>query len=138
MEKLILFIAEQWLLVAALLSCLMLLSFHESRRAGRALTPQQVVNLVNQEKALMIDLRDKAEYNKGHILDAVHLPFAKLDKEIDHVAGDKEQPLVLICKLGQHSSAAGKKLAALGYSNVHRLKGGVSEWQALQMPLVKG
>ena len=38
MEKLILFIAEQWLLVAALLSCLMLLSFHESRRASRRLS----------------------------------------------------------------------------------------------------
>ncbi|WP_372865258.1 rhodanese-like domain-containing protein [Spongiibacter sp.] len=138
MEKLILFVAEQWLLVAALLSCLMLLSFHESRRAGRALTPHELVNLVNQQKALMIDLRDKAEYSKGHILDSQSVPYTKLDKEIERLAADKDQPLVLICKLGQHSSAAGKKLAAMGYGNVHRLKGGIGEWQSLQMPLVKG
>ncbi|MGB1905715.1 MAG: rhodanese-like domain-containing protein [Spongiibacter sp.] len=138
MEKLILFIVEQWMLVGALLSCVILLSYHESRRAGPALSPQQMVSLLNEQKATVIDLRDKVEYNKGHILDSVNLPFAKLDKEIDRVASDKDKPLVLVCKLGQHSSAAGKKLAGKGYAKVHRLKGGISEWQSMQMPLVKG
>lgn len=138
MEKLILFIVEQWMLVGALLTCVILLSYHESRRAGPALTPQQVVSLLNEKQATVIDLRDKGEYNKGHILDSVNLPFTKLDAEIDRVAADKEKPLVLVCKLGQHSGAAGKKLAAKGYANVHRLKGGISEWQSMQMPLVKG
>ena len=85
---------------------------------------------------MVIDLRDKAEFSKGHILDSVNLPFAKLDKEIDGLA-DKEKPVVLVCKLGQHSGAAGKKLGAKGYTQVHRLKGGIGEWQAMQMPLVK-
>lgn len=137
MEKLILFVGEQWLLVAALGSCLFMLSYHESRRAGRQLTPQQLVNLVNQQQAVVIDLRDKGEYTKGHILDSVNVPFAKLDDEIDRHVDAKDKPLVLVCKLGQHSSAAGKKLAAKGFSQVHRLKGGIGEWQAMQMPLVK-
>lgn len=137
MEKLILFIGEQWILVGGLVSCVMLLSFHESRRAGKALSPQQVVNLVNQQQAVVIDLRDKAEYSKGHIMDSVNVPFNKLDADIDRHASDKDKPVVLVCKLGQHSSAAGKKLAAKGYSQVHRLKGGVGEWQQMQMPLVK-
>ena len=98
MEKLIPFVAEQWILISALISCLLLLSFHESKRAGKS--------------------------------------FAKLDKEIDGLA-DKEKPVVLVCKLGQHSGAAGKKLGAKGYTQVHRLKGGIGEWQAMQMPLVK-
>jgi rhodanese-related sulfurtransferase len=42
-----------------------------------------------------------------------------------------------VCKLGQNATAAGKKLGAKGYTQVHRLKGGISEWQAMQMPLVK-
>lgn len=138
MEKLILFIAEQWILVAALLSCVVLLSYHESRRAGKNLSPQQMVALLNQEQAVVIDLRDKGEFGKGHILDSVNLPFNKLDKEIDRVVSDKDKPVVLVCKHGQHSSSAGKKLASLGYSNVQRLKGGITEWQAMQMPLVKG
>ncbi|MBW2940797.1 rhodanese-like domain-containing protein [Zhongshania aquimaris] len=136
MEKLIPFVAEQWILISALISCLLLLSFHESKRAGKSITPQQMVSLLNQQGAVVIDLRDKAEFSKGHILDSVNLPFAKLDKEIDGLA-DKEKPVVLVCKLGQHASAAGKKLGAKGYTQVHRLKGGIGEWQAMQMPLVK-
>ena len=136
MDKLIPFVAAQWVLISALISCLLLLSFHEQRRAGKALTPQQVVNLVNQQGAVVIDLRDKGEFSKGHILDSVSLPFSKLEKEIaDHA--EKDKPLVLVCKMGQHSSAAGKKLGSLGYTQVNRLKGGISEWQIMQLPLVK-
>ena len=102
MEKLIPFVAEQWILISALISCLLLLSFHESKRAGKSITPQQMVSLLNQQGAVVIDL-----------------------------------PVVLVCKLGQHSGAAGKKLGAKGYTQVHRLKGGIGEWQAMQMPLVK-
>ena len=136
MDKLIPFVAEQWILVSALVSCLLLLSFHEQRRSGKALTPQQVVNLVNQQGAVVLDLRDKAEFSKGHILDSVNLPFSKLEKEIANHA-EKDKPLILVCKLGQHSGAAGKKLGSLGYTQVNRLKGGISEWQIMQLPLVK-
>ncbi|MFQ3200021.1 MAG: rhodanese-related sulfurtransferase [Zhongshania sp.] len=136
MEKLIPFVAEQWILISALISCLFLLSFHESRRAGKSITPQQMVILINQQGAVVVDLRDKAEYTKGHIIDSVNVPFAKLDKELEDL-GDKEKPIVLVCKLGQNATAAGKKLGAKGYTQVHRLKGGISEWQAMQMPLVK-
>ncbi|MFT7404908.1 rhodanese-like domain-containing protein [Zhongshania sp.] len=136
MEKLIPFVAEQWILISALISCLLLLSFHESRRAGKSITPQQLVVLINQQGAVVVDLRDKAEYTKGHIIDSVNVPFAKLDKELEDL-GDKEKPIVLVCKLGQNATAAGKKLGAKGYTQVHRLKGGISEWQAMQMPLVK-
>jgi rhodanese-related sulfurtransferase len=136
MEKLIPFVAEQWILISALISCLLLLSFHESRRAGKSITPQQMVILINQQGAVVVDLRDKAEYTKGHILDSVNVPFAKLDKELEGL-GDKEKPIVLVCKLGQNATAAGKKLGAKGYTQVHRLKGGISEWQSMQMPLVK-
>ena len=77
MDKLIPFVAEQWVLISALISCLLLLSFHEQRRAGKALTPQQVVKLVNQQGAVWIDLRDKGGVIKGHILDSVRLPLYK-------------------------------------------------------------
>ncbi|MBD2859971.1 rhodanese-like domain-containing protein [Spongiibacter sp. KMU-158] len=137
MEKLILFLAEQWMLVGGLLSCIFLLSYHDSRKSGRSLTPQQVVNLVNGEGALLLDLRDKAEFGKGHILDSKNLPLAKLDDELERVAADKSKPVVLVCKLGQSAGTAGKKMTAKGYQQVYRMKGGISEWQAMKMPLVK-
>lgn len=138
MDKLILFVAEQWLLVGGLLSCALLLMYHDARRAGRAISAQEMVGLVNADNgAVLIDLRDKAEFNKGHVVDAVNVLPSTLDVEIERLLKTKEQPVVLMCKLGQHASAAGKKLGAKGYTQVYRLKGGITDWQAQQLPLVK-
>ncbi len=49
----------------------------------------------------------------------------------------KEKPLVLVCKMGQHSGAIGKKLAAQGFTGVRRMSGGMMEWQNSNLPLVK-
>lgn len=131
------FLLEQWLLVAALAACLLLLFFHESRRGGRSVSPHQLVNMVNRDEAVVVDLREPAEFRKGHIVDSINVPFAKLDERMGELESRRERPLILVCRLGQHSSAAGKKLAAKGFDRVYRLGGGVSEWQAAQLPLVK-
>ena len=131
------FLLHQWLWVAALLTCVMLLIFHESRRAGKTLTPQQLSALVNREEALVVDLRDPKEYQAGHIVDAINIPYNKVPERIGELESHKDRPIVLVCKLGQNSSAVGKQLAAKGFDKVHRLQGGISEWRANQMPLVK-
>ncbi len=131
------FLAEQWLLAGALLSCLFLLMFHESRRAGTSVSPTQLSQLVNREQALVIDLRDSKEYKAGHIVDSRHVPYSKFEKHIAELSDWQEKPLVLVCKLGTHSSSAGKMLAAKGFQRVHRLGGGIAEWQAQQLPLVQ-
>lgn len=131
------FLAEHWTLAAALVVCVMLLLFHESRRGGRSLSPNQLVQLVNAEQAVVVDLRDPADFRKGHIVDAMNIPYAKLDERIGELEALRERPLVLVCKLGQHSSAAGKKLLGKGFTQVSRLGGGITEWQSSQLPLVK-
>lgn len=131
------FLTEQWLLVSALAACLLLLIFHETRRGGPALTPNQLVRLVNQQQAAVVDLREPAEFRKGHIADALNLPFAKVDERWSELEKLKERPIVLVCKLGQHSSAVASKLKAKGFTQVHRLGGGLTEWQGSQLPLVK-
>lgn len=131
------FLAEQWLLISALASCLLLLLFHESRRGGPSLTPHQLVALINQKQAAVIDLRDPAEYRKGHIVGAINLPFAKLQERWSELEAMRERPLVLVCKLGQSASSASKQLRAKGFTEVYRLGGGLVEWDGLQMPLVR-
>ncbi len=131
------FLAEQWLLVSALVTCLLLLLFHESRRGGPSLTPHEVVALINQKNAAIIDLRDPAEYRKGHIVDAINLPVAKVQERWSELESLRERPLVLVCKLGQSASTVSKQLRAKGFTEVYRLGGGLVEWDGLQMPLVR-
>lgn len=131
------FLSQQWLLVFALLTCLMLLLVSESRRGGKTVSAQQMVKLINNEQATVIDLREAAEFRKGHIVDAVNLPYGKVDERWGELEALRERPLILVCKMGQFSSAIGKRLLGKGFTKVYRLAGGLGEWQASQLPLVK-
>ena len=110
---------------------------HESRKSGQSLTPQQAINLVNAEDGVFLDLRESAEFGKGHIANALNIPATKLDGRVAELEKFKDKPLVLVCKMGQSSGAVGKKLGALGYSRVYRMTGGMMEWGHSQLPLVK-
>jgi rhodanese-related sulfurtransferase len=137
MELFLDFLAQQWQLASALLVCVMLLMFHESRRGGSSVSANQLVQLMNKEEATVVDLRDAAEFRKGHIVDAINIPAAKVPERMGELEALREKPLILVCKLGQHSSAVGKQLMAKGFAKVHRLGGGITEWQSSNLPLVK-
>lgn len=132
------FLIQQWPLFAGLAVCVLLLITHESRRGGSTVSPQELVNLVNKQQAAVVDLREPAEFRKGHIVDAINIPYAKLDDRWNELEALRERPIVLVCKIGQFSSATGNRLLAKGFTQVHRLQGGIGEWQTSQLPLIKG
>ena len=131
------FLAQQWILVAALLTSVAFLVFHESRKAGPSVTPQQAINLVNKEEGVFLDLREAGDFGEGHIADAVHIPATKMQARIAELEKYKNRPIVLVCKMGQTAGGAGKQLRAAGYENVYRMTGGMMEWTNLQLPVVK-
>lgn len=137
MAQFLAFLAEQWVLVTGLVVCIVLLLQHESRKGGPSITPQQLINQVNQDDAVVVDLRDPAEFRKGHIVDALNVPHSKLADSLSELETYKDKPMILVCKLGQHSGMAGKTLAAQGFEKVSRLSGGIAQWQNAQLPLVK-
>ncbi len=131
------FLAQQWILVGALVAALLLLWNHESRKSGQSLSPQQAISLVNSGDGLFVDLRDTGEFGNGHIVNALNIPSSKLDGRVTELEKYRDKPIVLVCKMGQQSAATGKKLKALGYAQVYRMSGGMMEWTAVQLPLVK-
>jgi rhodanese-related sulfurtransferase len=60
-----------------------------------------------------------------------------MDSRIAELDKYREKPVVLVCKMGQHSGAIGKKLGEQGFARVYRMSGGMMEWGAQQLPLVK-
>lgn len=130
------FLAEQWVLAAALVTVVIMLFVHESRKSGPSLTPQQAINLVNGKDGIFVDLRDASEFGKSHIVGAVNIPSAKLAERMAELEKYKSKPIVLVCKMGQHSGAAGKQLKAAGYEEVYKMTGGMMEWGNLQLPTV--
>lgn len=131
------FLAQEWMLVTALLVVVAMLFYHEARKAGPSLTPQQAINLVNAEDGVFVDLRDSAEFKGGHIVDALHVPSSKLlNNDTGALEKYRERPIVLVCKLGQHAGAVSKKLRAGGFEKVYKMGGGMTEWKNQQLPVV--
>ena len=110
---------------------------NEGKQGGAAITPTNLVNSVNREGAMLLDIRDTKEFSSGHIAGAVSMPVSSIDARIGELEPYKDTPVVLVCKMGQHSSATGKKLTARGFENVRRLSGGMAEWTASSLPVVK-
>lgn len=131
------FLAQQWILVGALATAIALLLFHESRKSGPSLSPQQAISLINSEQGIFLDLRDAGDYGAGHIADALNIPASKMESRMAELEKFKSKPIVLVCKMGQQASGAGKQLRAAGYEQVYRMTGGMMEWTNLQLPLVK-
>ena len=130
------FLTQEWLLATALLVVVGMLLFHERRKAGPTLSPQQAINLVNAEQGVFVDLRDAGDYRQGHIVGALHIPATKLGERMAELEKHRDRPVVLVCKMGQQSGAAAKQLRAGGFSRVHRMTGGMMEWSNQQLPVV--
>ena len=130
------FLAQQWILTLALLAAVGMFFYHESRKAGPSLTPQMAINLINNQNALVLDVRDSKEFQQGHIVEAINIPAAKLEARVGELEAHKNRPIILVCKMGQHSGAVGKQLGQRGFDQVHRLSGGMAEWTHMQLPLV--
>lgn len=131
------FMSEQWLLVSLLVALLYAFAFTERHKAGTPASINEVTRLINVDGARVLDVRDKSEFNAGHIVDAVHIPHAEVANRIAELAALKEKPLIVADKMGQHAGAVGRLLKQQGFQ-VRRLQGGMSEWTNQNLPLVKG
>ncbi|HSC75959.1 MAG TPA: rhodanese-like domain-containing protein [Pseudomonadales bacterium] len=135
MTQFLIFVSAQWPLVGTLLALVALFMWNENRRAGDSISVHQLTFQVNNANALVIDLREPKEFREGHVVDALNIPFAKIADRMAEL--DKARPLVLVDKIGQHSASIGRTLKHAGF-NVMRLTGGMSEWTASNLPVVKG
>jgi Rhodanese-related sulfurtransferase len=127
---------EEWLLCSLLAAVVVAFLILESRRGGTTVTHHQATRLINDGKAVLIDLRDSKEYKAGHIVDAINIPYASLNTRLDELEKHKSKQLIVVDKMGQHAGAAGRVLREKGYT-VLRLQGGMMEWTQQNLPVVK-
>jgi rhodanese-related sulfurtransferase len=93
---------------------------------------------------LLVDIREPAEFHRGHIPGAVHLPRGLLEFEIhglvqnsmrDQNVAPEDRPIVLYCGTGGRSALAAETMATLGYRNVRSMSGGIVAWAQAKLPL---
>jgi rhodanese-related sulfurtransferase len=137
MDKLIEFVGNHPYLIGTFVLLIALYVRNEVARGGRGVSAQKLVDMVNRENAIVVDVRDKKDFDEGHIVDAINIPFASLETRIDELRKFRDQPIVVTCKMGQHAGAAGTMLRKNGFANVSRLTGGIMEWRNQSLPVVR-
>jgi rhodanese-related sulfurtransferase len=138
MAQLFEFIGHHPILVGIFAVLLVLFVRNETQRGGKGVSPQELVNLVNKEGAIVLDVRDSKEFAAGHIVDAVNVPHTALESRLSELEKYKEKPVTIVCKMGQHAGTAGAMLRKAGFASVSRLSGGMTEWRNQNLPVVKG
>ena len=126
-----LYLSSMWVVTLGVI-----IMYHQ-RTASSSVGPQQAVMLINRKEAIVVDVREKKEFESGHIVDSINIPMTKLKQRITEVWKYKDKPMVVVCKLGQHSGQAAKILQEAGHTDVVRLAGGLTEWKAQSLPLVQ-
>jgi rhodanese-related sulfurtransferase len=134
------FLADNILLVGlAIGSAFMLLLPLLKRSAGGGLnvSPAQAVMLINRSNAVVIDVRDAAEFAAGHIVDACHIPLAQLAERVNEIQKFKDKMVLVNCQDGVHSAKACEILNKNTFTKVHNLEGGLNAWIQAKLPVVK-
>lgn len=108
-----------------------------ARGGGQAVGPLDAVRLLNQG-ALMVDVRTRAEFESGHVIDARHLPQEQVAQAAESLKKFREKILIACCESGMRSGAATRVLKNQGFTKVVNLRGGLQAWRAENLPLVKG
>ena len=130
------FLLDNWMLIAVALASGVALVVPTLGK-GSGLSPQDMVQLMNREKAVVIDVCEPDEFARGHVVGAKNLPLGELEAKLSQVAKNKSNPVVMVCQVGARSARAAATAKKLGYENVQSLAGGLKAWQAANMPIEK-
>lgn len=101
-------------------------------------TPTEAVQLINRDKAVVIDVCSAAEYAAGHVTGARNIPLDSLEQQLSQAVKNKSTPLVLVCASGIRSRRAVSIAKKLGYEKAVSLSGGMGAWRSANLPVQKG
>jgi len=124
-----------WAALAAVSGGWLLVETLRSQGDKSALSPVEATLLMNREEAVVVDVRDQAEYAQGHVPNAKHIPLAEIDRRSGELGKFKSRPLILCCASGARSNTAAAQLRKAGFEKVYNLRGGMYEWEKAGQPI---
>ncbi|MCA1768466.1 MAG: rhodanese-like domain-containing protein [Halomonas sp.] len=137
-DQLFEFVQNHPLLVGAFLLVLTAWILYEVRNSSaNGVTSLEATQLINREDAVVVDTRDADAFKAGHIAGARNIPQSRIDERMGELQKVKEKPIIVVCKSGQTAGTTVAKLLKGGYPRVLKLKGGMMQWQADSLPVVR-
>jgi len=132
------FIIDNWMLISvALASGAMLLWPAIQGATAGGLSTAGAVQLINRERAVVVDVSETEEFALGHVGGAKNVPVGQLEQRLPEVVKNKGLPLILVCPSGARANRALAVAKKLGYEKAQVLAGGLKAWKEANLPVEK-
>ncbi len=97
---------------------------------------EDVAAALRQRQVVILDIRDERSYREGHIVGARHVSLHRLPEAVGDLPRDV--PIVVVCRSGNQSRSAAKRLLKAGYTEVYSMNGGMRAWTRAGLPVERG
>ncbi len=97
----------------------------------------KVAQSMNQQGALLLDVREPEEFKAVHAVNAQLIPLGQLGDRLKEIEAHKNKPVVVICRSGNRSAKAVSMLQEAGYTNVNNVSGGTNAWEKAGLETIK-
>ena len=134
------FLEKNWPIVLVMVaSGLMLLWPYVSRLLSpvKEVGTHDATRLMNDDNALVLDVRDAKETAAGRLPNAVAIPLSDLKTRVGELAKSVKRPVIVYCDRGQRSRGAVGVLGKQGFERVYILRGGFAAWRDAGLPVQK-
>lgn len=130
------FLIDNWMLVLVALASGTGLVWQAFGKGGTSgIAPAQAVQLINREKAMLVDVCSAQEYATEHPVGAKNIPLDALAAQLVQAVKNKSTPVIFVCQAGSRSSRAAAQAVKLGYEKSYSIRGGLRAWREAQLPV---
>ena len=132
MDRYLEFILNHYILSLALAVVTFLLIqefFDTAFKRFDSISPMLAVQKIDDERTIVIDVRESPDFIQGHIVNAINAPLSKLAEQLPNLQNYQKNLLLVTCQTGTRAAAAAKLLTKSGFDHVLILTGGMDAWQ---------
>jgi rhodanese-related sulfurtransferase len=126
---------DNWQLLLVALTAGGMLIWPMIKESSAQLTPQAAVQLINRERAVMIDVSDAEEFAAAHAKGSKNVPLKDLDAKLATAAKNKDIPVIFVCPIGKRAATAAASAKKMGYTKAIALSGGLRAWTEANLPV---
>jgi rhodanese-related sulfurtransferase len=129
---------DNWMLIAVALASGGMLVWPMVRGASAGgLSTATAVQLINRERAVVVDVSETEEFAQGHVGGAKNVPLNQMEQRLPEVVKNKTVPLILVCPTGARAARGVATARKLGYDKAQALAGGLKAWKEANLPIEK-
>jgi rhodanese-related sulfurtransferase len=109
----------------------------EAKKKITEISPTEAAAKFESGEALIVDVREKDEWDEEHIPNATHLSRGTIELDIEEKVPNPNAMIICHCGGGGRSALAAESLQKMGYKNVHSMGGGFKAWKTAGLPTTK-